>query len=222
MSLEVEDMADGAGNVVVHDDLRALFRASRRGQQLTTGEVPVPPLHPEEDDRGDISTEQVVAISPSPAPDDQSELIDLPLGEPTAYRLRCDGRRPVTFDGFPLIERMAETQSPEAEMPLRQELGLYLSTRGTVFVRLSLIVPEGVHARPLHKVIEVGSSAELDLAIASYDPAEGWSWIAGSLGGPESGHAASVAALREDFSDLVGATLRTSSTRENPKPGSQT
>lgn len=216
MSFEIDEVAERPGNIVIHDELRALFRASRRGRQLKADPVSVPVASPIPE------TTQAAYVTKEPAVPEilDPALSEVPnenrLGPPTQFRLRCDGRRPVVFDGYLLIERSAETLVDGAVAPVRQEFSLYLSAEGVGLSRIALIVPEDVPARPLYKVAEVGSRIELEQVLARYDPAEGWSWHAVSDGDLSQWHAALVDDLRRDFGLLAKAALGASQIRSTP------
>lgn len=217
MSLEAQERTDGSSNVVIHDDLRALFRSSRRGQHH--GVAP--------EAAEDVDAKPVEESAPTQTPSTGFSIKGarpflFSLGPSTDYRLRCDGRRPVSFEGIALVERSVETPVAGATAPVRQEIGLYLSTTGLAYVRIAMIVPDSIAARPVHKVSPVSSSDELDQFIGRYDPAEGWSWIAFDCEMSGEWQDAPVAALRRDFGKLVVAALGAATIRLHPETGSET
>ncbi|MEM8595062.1 MAG: hypothetical protein AAGF76_01130 [Pseudomonadota bacterium] len=218
MSGATSNRAEATGSVVVHAELRRLFRESWRGQAAAAARAEAAPAAPE------LETVEAepVAPEPYPAPTEVSVADLFSLGPPTPYRLRCDGRRPVSFDGFALVERSIETAIPDSYDPVCQHFGLYLSTQGTTVARIAMQVPEGLQARPLHKVAELGSNDELARMIGRYDPAEGLVWSASRDGSPAQEEHGAVAALRRDFDRLVKAALGAAVIRIHSETGSVT
>ena len=222
MSVLVEKSRDTERNVVIHDDLRALFRASRRGGNLSAA---MPAATPEWPDRGTpvarSETDTPVVGPGFPDPRTGSNPGSW-LGSSTAHRLRCDGRRPVTFSGAALIDRSIETPVEGQDEQLRQEFSIYVTITGELIARVALLVPEGVPARPVHKVAAIESREALDKLIATYDPAEGWAWCVGLAEEPVNAFAAQLAALKRDFAVLVHAALGSTPARIHPNSGSET
>ncbi|MEM9046943.1 MAG: hypothetical protein AAGC81_19870 [Pseudomonadota bacterium] len=203
MSVDVEEKPERASHVVVHDDLRALFRARRKGSPQERfedqGVQSHVPRHTPAEPEAEHSTTRLAAKT--------DELERFSLGPSVGYRLRCDGRRPVVFEGIVLLERSVETPTGDGYPPIRQEFSLYLSTEGKTYARIAMMVPEGTNAFPLRKVSSPGSAAELDQFLHCYDPAEGWSWLALGTSALVRQHDDLLTALRNDFGHLVKAAL---------------
>lgn len=229
MSVMVAEMEDRERNIVIQDELRALFRASRRGLSSAPvsppdgSSAPVPRSMPDLRDleqgwgAGEPDRDALAEPREAHPPD-----TGFALGPVTAYRMRCDGRRPVLFDGVLLVERSVETRMDAAEAPLRQTLGLYLSTTGKVVAQIVLNVPEGVLARPVHKVAEISSPAELEAMFADYDPADGWAWCACDPVTQAGLAEMPATTLRKDFERLTIALRDACPPRVHPNPGSET
>ncbi len=176
-------------HVIVAAELKALFRAGRRASARVPRSRPVP--------------------AAPPAPPVPASLEQDPAAEATIrHRLRCDGRRPVTFDGVCLLHRATERAAPRGAGAIRQEFALYLTGAGETLLRLATLVPEGVAARPIHLVERLRGPEDLARTVAAYDPAAAWPGLAAAEGAPDPALADVAAALRRDIRRLVEAALR--------------
>lgn len=192
-----------SSSVFIHDDLRVLFRARRGGHPSgapvahALSRIPFVPATPNSDEVMLLSAQADVV-------DDGTNLLS---GAYTRYRLRCDGKRPIVFEGILLVDRSIDTLVSSGSVPIRQEFSIYLTSAGKVYARIAMLVPDGVTACPLHKVAALSSAADLDQFIARYEPAEGWSWLAFDTVSSASSHNEMLASLRLDFSRLLTAAL---------------
>lgn len=142
---------DGAEDFTVEiaDEMRALWRASRRGLR-----PPVVPPGP------------TPSLPPAPrsasAPPPESARIGL-------HRrtvLRRDGGRPLVFDGVPLLGHRHDDTACGA----RFALSLFLAADGRAVAQLVLEPLDPLTAQPVHGVAIIDTAADLGRLLAHFDP----------------------------------------------------
>ncbi|MGF1444963.1 MAG: hypothetical protein ACFBRM_02050 [Pikeienuella sp.] len=182
-------------HVVVSDELRRLFLASRRGREATAAALPEP------------SRERAAP------PLDLARLI-----RPWArgWRLRRDGRRPLTFSGLCLARRSIETRLRGWAKPLRQELALYADTTTRLYLTITLSVPEGLPLRPLHRVVHLTGAQSIAEVVADHEPSTAWAWLAAESAPASEMLQSAAGQLERDLHKLAEALVRAAPIAPSP------
>ena len=164
-------------SVSITPEMRALFKALRSGQSALAGGLPA-------DDDFDPQDGQDIAAKAAPN-DQRSESPELrgagsrqeepPCPAPaTATRpgsrpwcLRRDGKRPLRFQGMPLISTRLQSSVDEICMAF----DLFLDSEDRVVAAIALTAGDDMAVRPVFAAESIGSRQELDALLDGFDPA---------------------------------------------------
>ena len=139
--------------VDIADEMRALWRASRRGNRspATAPAEPAPAPTPAPARRANPPERQPAP----PAPRLHERIV-----------LRRDGARPLVFDGLPLLGHRREDPDSGAAFAL----SLYLAADGRAVAQLALHPLDPLTAQPVHGVAVIDTAADLGRLIDQFDP----------------------------------------------------